>query len=127
MDCEICGRSDDTLTLVSLRGTQMFVCFNCKKYGMDVPKKVIPAVPKTKTTPTVDKEEGEEYELVNNYTRLIQMARNQKDLSQKDLGMKINESESLVSKIEAGKIKPTEKIIRKLERFFSIKIYGKVE
>jgi len=121
MDCEICGCSSD-LVLVSLRGTQVSTCQNCKKYGVEVPK-IVTAIPKIKKVQSGDEEE--EYDLVDNYTKIIQKARG--NLSHKDLAMKINETESLVAKIESGKIKPTEKIIKKLQRTLNIKIYEKVE
>ena len=119
MDCEICGRDDD-LKLVTLRGTRMMVCSKCNKYGVDVPQTYLPNVKKTVAF------EGDEdsFEFAENYSKLIQKARQQKGLKRKELAMKINESESYISKVEAGKIKPTEKVVKKLEKFLGIKIHS---
>ena len=121
MDCEICGRNGN-LNLVSLRGTQMNVCSKCNKYGVEVPKEIIQDY-KPKIIRKVSSDEEDSFEYNENYSKAIQKARQQKNLNRKQLAQQINESESLLAKIEAGKIKPTEKVIKKLEKFLKIKIH----
>jgi len=121
MDCEICGRNGN-LNLVSLRGTQMNVCQKCGKYGVEVPEEIIQDY-KPKIIRKVNSDEEDSFEYAENYSKAIQRARQQKSLNRKQLAQQINESESLLAKIEAGKIKPTEKVIKKLEKFLKIKIH----
>ena len=121
MDCEICGRNGN-LNLVSLRGTQMNVCSKCNKYGIEVPKEPT-QIYKPKIIRKVNSDEEDSFEYNENYSKAIQKARQQKSFTRKQLAQQINESESLLAKIEAGKIKPTEKVIKKLEKFLKIKIH----
>ena len=122
MDCEICGRDDD-LNLVTLRGTRMNVCSKCHKYGVDVPPEVIQDYKPKIIKKGIDNGE-DSFEYTENYSKEIQKARQQKSLTRKQLAQQINESESFLAKVEAGKIKPTEKVIKKLERFLGIKIHS---
>jgi putative transcription factor len=68
-----------------------------------------------------------EYEVVEDYGSIIRKAREEKNLTQKKLGEKIYERESVISHIESGKMIPEIKIARKLEKLLNIKIVEKVE
>ena len=61
-------------------------------------------------------------ELVEDYADIIRQAREKRGLSTEELGLKINEKESFLKKIEAGKTAPTELLISKLEHFLKIKL-----
>ena len=117
MDCEICGRNGN-LNLVSLRGTQMNVCSKCNKYGVEVPKEIIQDY-KPKIIRKVSSDEEDSFEYNENYSKAIQKARQQKNLNRKQLAQQINESESLLAKIEAGKIniKTAIRIIKRIDTF----------
>jgi len=63
-----------------------------------------------------------EKELALDYHIRIQKARNQLNLSQDELGQKINERKSVISKIENKSMKPDDKLVRKLEKALGIKL-----
>jgi len=44
------------------------------------------------------------------------------NLKIKDLAKEIKEKESIMARVESGKLKPTIDLARKLERFFGIKL-----
>ena len=63
-----------------------------------------------------------EKELALDFHIRIQKARNQLNLSQDELGQKINERKSVISKIENKSMKPDDKLVRKLEKALGIKL-----
>lgn len=68
-----------------------------------------------------------EKELALDYHIRIQKARNQLNLSQEELGQKINERKSVISKIENKSMKPDDKLVRKLEKALGIKLMESFE
>ena len=61
-------------------------------------------------------------ELTEDYAVKIRTARQRKQLSQEDLAQKIGERISTLQSIEAGRLKPTGKTIRGLERELEISL-----
>lgn len=57
--------------------------------------------------------------------RAIQKARQEKQMTQKDLAQKINEKPQVVNEYEAGKAIPNQQILGKMERVLGIKLRGK--
>jgi putative transcription factor len=64
----------------------------------------------------------DDMELVEDYARTIQVARQKKGISQDELAQKVGESISTLKAIEAGRQKPTEKTIKGLERELEISL-----
>jgi putative transcription factor len=64
----------------------------------------------------------DDMELIEDYARTIQTARQKKGISQDELAQKIGESISTLKAIEAGRQKPTEKTIKGLERELEISL-----
>ena len=58
-------------------------------------------------------------------SRAIQQGRQNKKLTQKELATKINERQNVISDFEAGKAKPNQQVLGKLERVLGIKLRGK--
>ncbi|KAI0085444.1 ylMBF1 [Irpex rosettiformis] len=56
--------------------------------------------------------------------KAIQTARQEKELSQKDLAQKVNEKPSVISDYESGKAIPSPQILGKLERTLGVKLRG---
>ena len=52
----------------------------------------------------------------------MRKARELRNLSQEELGLKINEKSSVIRTLESGKLKPTDTLAKKIERFLKIKI-----
>ena len=144
MNCEICGteiKGEPYKTKID--NSLMITCRECSRYGK------VQRKPQPKTNRNIKKNnqnknrnntynqrpakrpysrnQEPEYELVEDYGAIIRQAREKENLTQKKLGEKIYERESVISHIESGKIHPEIKIARKLEKLLNIKIVEKVE
>ena len=65
--------------------------------------------------------------MVNNFSEIIRKSRMKRGLTHEQLGILIKERASLLRKIESGSLKPDEELTKKLERYFQIKLYTKVD
>ena len=65
--------------------------------------------------------------LVDDYHKLIQQSRMNFGWSQEELGKKINERKSIISKLENKTIKPDDRLVRKLERALGIKLMETIQ
>lgn len=65
--------------------------------------------------------------LIEDYARKIQTARQRMKLSQEELAQKVGERISTLQAIEAGRLKPTRKTIRGLERELDISLLESVD
>lgn len=84
------------------------------------PRKVTTSRPKPKT-----RSSGvllDDLELIEDYAKVIRSARQKKNLSQEELAQKIGERISTLQSIESGRLKPTGKTIRGLERELEISL-----
>jgi putative transcription factor len=140
MRCEVCGRKIREAPLrVVIEGAKLMVCTECSKHGKatwDEPARptVVPQmhtmtsqgtplfgpiqIRKKIITARVDTSQ----ETVADYAEVIRVAREKLGLSTEDLGKKINEKESVLKKIENGKMSPNDLLISKLERMLKIKL-----
>ena len=78
------------------------------------------------TTKDVYEQRGD-LELVDDYHKRIQQARDKLGLNQEQLGQKINERKSVISKIESRSMKPDDKLVRKLEKALGISLMETIE
>lgn len=136
MECEICGKPVNKHNPIraKIEGSVMVVCSDCAKLGkiqkaqskpkFTQRKKNKPSTP-SKTQKYSNKDEPTE-ELIEGFEDKIRNARETKNWSREDLGRKINEKFSVISKIEAGKMIPDNKVTQKLEKTLNIKLLEKV-
>jgi putative transcription factor len=124
---------------VVIEGAKLTVCTECSKHGKttwEEPARPTPAplrqtamsigppmhnaiqIKKKVITARVDTSK----EIIEDYADVIRQARECLGLSHEDLGKKINERESLLRKIETGKMSPNEQLISKLEHTLKIKL-----
>ena len=122
---------------IEIEGAVLEVCPSCAKHG----KKVIQPKstrPKPSTQPAIHRRTSPPRyssssssrssiisggkELVPDYQERIRLARQKMKLSQKDVSIQTKISVSELQSIETGKMRPPDKIIEKLEKFFDIKI-----
>jgi putative transcription factor len=68
-----------------------------------------------------------EKELVSNYAEVIKDARKKKGLSREDLGFNIGERTVTIAKIENGDLRPSDKIVEKLEKELEIRLMEEVK
>ncbi|MGA1847791.1 MAG: multiprotein bridging factor aMBF1 [Thermoplasmatota archaeon] len=133
-DCERCGRNT-RLQLVEIEGARMYVCPDCARHGkiiQDRPQKeTSPAPhvhrPRPPRPPKPDALTNRTLELAEDFPRRIQRARERKGWSREDLGRKINERVSIISKLEHGEIHPPDSLVKKLERALEVKLMELIE
>jgi putative transcription factor len=65
-------------------------------------------------------------ELVSNWNKIIKNAREKKKLSREELGFKIGERTVTISKIENGELRPSDNMIKKLEKELGITLMEEV-
>jgi putative transcription factor len=139
MRCEVCGRKiREAPSRVIIEGAKLTVCTECSKHGKTTWEEPKPSstpirqavtsygtptagpiqIKKKTIAPKVDTSE----ELVENYAEVIREARERLGLSHEDLGKKINEKESLLRKIETGKMAPNDQLISRLEHTLKIRL-----
>lgn len=114
-DCELCGRKNADHSVV-LEGVRMTTCAACSRHGKPAP--VLPAA--RQRFAVADENEPQ---LDVEYAAAIRSARQKAGLSIEQLAKKACETKSFLRKVEAGQLKPTEKIARRLESILNIKIF----
>lgn len=130
MICEVCGKSDARGYRVRMEGTVLQACSSCSK-GHDIvsevrsEKKSDKTAPKPQKNPVIGLEAG--YEIVDDYADIIKGARQRRGMTQDDLGRQINESHSLIHRLELGKLKPHKELAKKLERKLKISLLTEPE
>ncbi len=120
--CEVCGTKTHSARKVSLDGAILTVCEKCSSMGTD-----LGGYGTVRTRRPRYRREETEMGLVDGYEKAIQRERTARNWKQEELARKINEPESLVNKIESGKITPSEKVSRKLEKILGVSILERVE
>ena len=68
-----------------------------------------------------------EMELAEDYHKRIIKGRRTKDLTQEELAKRINEKKSVISRLETGEMRPSDRLVKKLEKELSIKLKEHVE
>jgi putative transcription factor len=138
----MCGKEVPRLRKVQIGSSTLEVCNECARFGEDVKREApkgapmasgpaaVAATPRTyvpaQRKPKDALSRGEE-ELAEDYPRRIQRARSLKQMTQEDLARKINEKKSVISRLETGEMRPSEKLIRKLEVSLDIKLKERME
>lgn len=115
MGCELCGK-DEPLSKALVEGTMMAVCKACGKFGKVLSAPAMPQkkVQQQKAEPSLD--------VVEDFAQKIRDAREKSGQTQKEFAMKLNEKESLLSKLETGAVKPSIPLAQKLEKLLKIKL-----
>jgi putative transcription factor len=123
MECEICGKETKKIFIVEIEEAILRACEECSKGGRML--NIISESEKVKKRAPSYQEE--DYDLVEGYGEIIEKARKKIGLSLEELAKRVGEKESLIRKIERGKIRPSDKLAEKLERILKIELRGKVE
>ena len=134
MQCELCGRDSKGCREATIDGVQMMLCSDCIRHGENVEpisktpvsvKKFV--TKKTRIAKPKDIYEGMKKELVSDWSNIIKEARKKKGLTREDLGFRIGERTVTISKIENGDLRPTDKLIVKLEKELNIILMEEVK
>jgi putative transcription factor len=131
--CEVCGRKiHGPPTRALIEGARLTVCIECSKHGkviyeeeVDVRQRVphkpltpVSFVPRKPAKAKVDTTR----EIVEDYDVQIRQARESLGLSHEELGKRIKEKASVLSKLETGKMTPNNQLVTKLEHVLKIKL-----
>ena len=131
-DCELCGAMKVGTITVMMGKAQVQACKRCSdKMGLE-PKKVAPGLSKARagTSPTSGGYGGigrkgkdimlrGEKELASDFSRRVSTARNKKGWDKRELARRMAEKINIINNVESGK-RPTDAVIRKLERALDI-------
>ncbi len=135
--CEMCGETITHPITIKIEGALLTVCPKCASFGKEVRDKSQinkPGNISKKTPHTIKKiqksssysEEGERI-LSDNFNELIKNARMKLKLTQEQLSKKTGITVAAIKSFEAGKIRPTDTDIKKLERELHISLYASQE
>lgn len=134
MSCELCGRESKGCRAGVIDGVKMMLCPDCMRHGegvrdvatthASVKRAVFQRIKKSSPK---DVYKDMEKELVSNWPDIIKEARKKKGLSRGELGFKIEERTVTISKIENGDLRPSDKMIAKLEKELGIFLLEKVK
>jgi putative transcription factor len=140
MICEMCGKDVDSLSQVRVEGSVLSLCTDCARFGVvlspppapvstvrSAPSGVGPSSARF-ATPGRRMEERDLYkelpdmELAPDWSKRIRVAREKLAWTPEDLGKKLNEKKSVVLKIESGGFRPSDVMVRKIERLLKIRL-----
>ena len=134
MRCEVCGRRIHGSPVRALiEGAKLTVCIECSKHGKVIreeevefgqraPKKPLPSMPFVQRKKPSQAKVDVSQEVVEGYHAKIRRAREKLGLTHEELGKKINEKASVLSKLETGKMTPNNMLVTKLEHALKIKL-----
>ena len=135
--CEMCGKELPSLRRAIVEGTMMNVCGNCVKFGVEQAGAQTEVTGRSRATAGIanravrgkprDVFAEMPEELAEDYGDRVRQARQKLGLSIEDVGKQINERQGELAKIEQGTYHPPDALVRKLEKFFQIKLMEKPE
>ncbi|MEM0201440.1 MAG: multiprotein bridging factor aMBF1 [Candidatus Micrarchaeaceae archaeon] len=121
-DCEICGKKTESLYIIDVEGAELTTCKKCAE-GKNVIEIMEENINNKKHNPKKSKEETPEVlEIIDNYGDIIRNARESMGVPVKVLAEMINEKESMLIRIEHGRLLPSDKVIYKLEKNLGIEL-----
>ena len=134
MRCEVCGRKIHGSPIrAEIEGAKLTVCIECSKHGKIIReeevefgqralKKPLPSMPFVQRKKPSQAKVDVSQEVVEGYHAKIRRAREKLGLTHEELGKKINEKASVLSKLETGKMTPNNMLVTKLEHALKIKL-----
>ena len=131
-DCELCGAMKVSTRTVTMGKAQVQACKRCSdKMGLE-PKKVAPGLSQARSgsAPTSAGYGGigrkgkdimlrGEKELASDFARRVSTARTQRGWDKRELARRMAEKINVINNVETGK-RPTDAVVRKLERTLDI-------
>ncbi|MDO5860450.1 multiprotein bridging factor aMBF1 [Methanobrevibacter sp.] len=136
MECEICGKPvpEHNPIRAKIEGSVMVVCKECSKLGKIQKAPPKPRYlkqdkskrPKTTRNRSYTRNDEPSEELIEDFEFKVRKARESKNWSREELGKRINERVSVITRIETGKMTPDVKLTKKLEKALDIKLLEKV-
>jgi putative transcription factor len=130
----VCGRKIHSSPIrATIEGAKLIVCIECSRHGKIIreeevklwqkaPRKPLKPVSFIQKKKAVKAIVAITQEVAEGYDVKIRQAREKLGLSHEELGKKINEKASVVSKLETGKMTPNDMLVTKLEHALKIKL-----
>lgn len=124
-NCDMCGRAEQ-LVIALIEGVEMSVCRNCASFGqiLQMPKSFSLKNSFARQKP---QEPQIVEQIVEEYALKIKQAREKRKLNQEEFAKMLNEKESVLHNIEAGKQKPSMELAKKLEKNLGISLIEIIE
>jgi len=118
--CQLCGESSDNLKKAKIEGAVLKVCDSCTDMGdvVEQKKKKVKKTNKKRTKRPRDTEV-----LANDYGKRVKSAREDEQLSMKELADDLNEKASLIKKVERAELKPDKALAGKLSKKLGVTLY----
>jgi putative transcription factor len=144
MICEMCGKESDFIRTIFLEGAQLKVCKECSRFGESSEGKSSSKKGKGGAAPNravvAERLQARErrmrsrdvfqeetvIDLVPEYDKVIREARAERGLKQDELASLVNERSSVIAQLENGSMRPSDQLIKKLERELNIKLTERV-
>lgn len=120
VECELCG-SKRANRKAKVEGVILNICNKCVKYGEE-----IPSIQFKKVKKPLRKIEELEKIIKPGFHKIIRNSREKMKLTQDQLAKKLKEKASVIKRIEEG-WEPPLVLIRKIERFFDLKLIEELE
>ncbi len=126
-DCEICGRKTESLYIIDVEGVELTTCGRCSE-GKNIIEIMESGEQNKKHLPLKEEKIDEGVlEVIDNYGELIRNAREKIGIPMKVLAEMINEKESMLNRVEHGRLLPNDKLVEKLEKNLGIKLTASFE
>lgn len=131
-ECELCGQQRPT-RLYRIESAEVMACVSCGRYGTlllqnkDLKVKNAPQItnthrPRRKTTYNTYRKPLGDIILIEDYGTIISRSRENIGLSRKELAESLFIRETLLIRIETGKVRPSDSLIKKLEKTLEVKL-----
>ncbi|MEM0467487.1 MAG: multiprotein bridging factor aMBF1 [Candidatus Thermoplasmatota archaeon] len=133
MPCEMCGCDKKGCRPAIIDGAKMLLCPECIQHAETVEETRIAAVHRKNISlqkpriPEKDIYQQMQKELVSNWSEIIKKAREKKGLTREELGFRIGERTVTIQKLENGDLRPSDKMIDKLEKELNIQLLEEVK
>ena len=135
MLCEMCGIESASLETRKVSGSVLRLCSSCGDMGAKTTYResighrafVAQTLEKRQQKNRYEEFESDEFVLVKNFGTLVRRGREKLGLNHAELAAQISEKKSILTSVEAGNMKPNEKLTNKLQNFLKIKLTEKVE
>ena len=118
VQCDMCGKSVERLTLGIIERVELNVCQDCLKLGKKKPKPIVLPI----TFRSHSKRTGPEERVVVNSGKLIKAAREKRGMRQQDLAKMLQIKDSFLHHIEIGDMPLRFKLAKQLEDTLGIKL-----
>ncbi len=126
MKCEVCGEEDD-LKKTNVEGAVLQLCEDCQETGEVVESSSSTGSSRSgsrkKSSRKRRKPKQQQKHLVRDFDSKVKQAREDRDWTVEDLADRLKVKESIVHRIESGKLKPDQDLAKKLRKTLDVELY----